>query len=194
MTILTRFLKTSLLFLGIVLLSACDGGEGSSSDNSTAPVARVEIQQTGLVLNDITASKQLSAVAYDGQGSEVRAPIQWSSTQTAISVDANGKVTATTDNGSSQIIASAEGIKSAPLIALVTTFPADAVLLTDAQIVGEPMETDPAAAPSFDNTYQVVLTGVTAPAIGALLIDTESKAVGGQVVASAPTNRDIWTI
>lgn len=175
-----RLQTLSIILLGL-LLTACGGG-GGGNGSSTAPVAKVVIQQTGLVLSSMGATKQLSAVAYDAQGQVVNAPIRWSSTQLDISVDGTGKVTAASNNGSSQIVAEAESIKSAPLIAIVTTFPVGAVLLTDAQIVGEPVATDPAAEPSFDNTYKVTLTGISAPALADLLINTESKPIVGRVV------------
>jgi len=178
-------MSLSMVVLFSLLLTACGGGGsgGGGGSSAGATVAKVEIQQTGLLLTDMGATRQLSAVAYDAQGGALSVPIQWSSTQTAIGVDGSGKVTAATNNGSSQIVAEANGVKSAPLLVVVTTLPAGAILLTDAQIVGEPFETDPNAPPSFDNTYKVVLTGVGAPAMGSLLINTESKPVAGRVVA-----------
>jgi len=171
-----------ILFLHGLLLTACSSGGGGTSSAPT--VARVEIKQTGLMLTGIGASKQLAATAYDAQGNVLTVPITWNSTTVAdIGVDTTGKVTANSANGSSQIVAEVNGIKSAPLLVVVTVPPVGAILLTDAQIVGDPVETDPNALPSFDNTYKVVLSGVSAPAIGALLINTESKPVAGRVVA-----------
>jgi Dockerin type I domain len=147
-------------------------------------VARLEIQQTGLLLTQTGDTKQLSAVAFDAKGNVIEATITWTSTKPdAISVDNTGKVTAATANGSSQVVAEAAGVKSAPLLVTVTAPAAGAILLTDAQIAGDPVETDPTAVPSFNNTYQVVLRGIGTPAIGSILINTESKAVAGRVVA-----------
>ncbi|MCG3188451.1 MAG: hypothetical protein LKCHEGNO_00441 [Burkholderiaceae bacterium] len=144
----------------------------------------MEIEQTGAVLTQVGASKQLSAVAYDAQGHVVDAQIAWrSNTPAEIAVDGAGKITAQVPSGSAQIVAEAGGVRSAPLLAVATALPAGAVALTDAQIVGDPVETDPNAAPSLANTYQVVLRGVAEPALGTLLINTESKPVGGRVVA-----------
>jgi hypothetical protein len=166
-------------------LSAAEGfwlNIGTASGGST--VARIEIQQTGLLLTQAGDTRQLAAAAYDALGNVLNVPITWSSTKPAdISVDNTGKVTAVTANGSGQIVADVNCVKSAPLLVVVTQPVANAILLTDAQIVGNPVETDPNAPPSFNNTYQVVLTGVSAPAIGSILISTESKAVAGRVVA-----------
>ncbi|KAB2871425.1 MAG: hypothetical protein F9K36_13830 [Burkholderiaceae bacterium] len=177
---MSRFTRL-FAFVLVALLAACGGGGGS---DPPAPVARVQIEQTAALLTQVGASKQLSAVAYDAQDHVVDAPIAWrSNTPGEIAVDAAGKITAQVASGSAQIVAEAGGVTSAPLLAVATALPAGAVALTDAQIVGEPTATDPNAAPSFANTYQVVLRGVAAPEVGALLVNTDSKAVGGRVVA-----------
>jgi hypothetical protein len=154
------------------------------SAGGSSAVARIEILQTGLLLTREGDTRQLSAVAYDAAGNVLGAPVTWTSTSPEnISVDSGGKVTAITANGSGQIVAEVDCVKSAPLLVVVTDPVADAVLLTDSQIVGTPVETDPNAVPSFSNTYQVVLSGVSPPAIGAILLGTESKPVAGRVVA-----------
>ena len=170
-----------------VVLPACGGGNGAGyggTSPTVAPVAKVEISQTGLLLTSVGATRQLAAVAFDAQGDPVATPITWSSTTPSdLGIDSTGKVTAVVANGSSQIVAEAKGVRSAPLLAVVTTVPAGAVLLTDSQIVGDPVETAPDAVPSFANTYEVVLTGVAAPPVGTLLVSTESRPVLGRVVA-----------
>ncbi|MCR4303672.1 MAG: hypothetical protein NUV63_05525 [Gallionella sp.] len=191
-----KSILSGVVFALSVFVSACGSGGGggggvggveSSGGSSVVTVATVEIQQTGLVLTESGATRQLSAVAYDANGNPLDASFSWSSTTPAdIDVDSSGKVTAMKDNGSSQIIAEANGVRSAPLLTVVAMFPAGAIPLTDAQIVGDPVETDPEAEPSFDNTYKVVLSGISPPAVGELLINTDSKPVAGQVVAVDP--------
>lgn len=166
-------------------LSAAEGfwlNIGTTSGGSA--VAKVEIQQTGLLLTQAGDTRQLAAAAYDALGNVLNVPITWSSTKPPdIGVDNTGKVTAVTANGSGQIVAEAGCVNSAPLLVVVTPPVANAILLTDAQIVGTPVATDPNAPPGINKTYQVVLTGVSAPAIGAILVSTESKAVAGRVLA-----------
>ena len=170
-----------------VALVACGGGGGSSDSQTTAPpaaVARVEIFPNAVVLTAAGATKQLTAKAFDAAGNEVPGTITWTSTSpTTIAVSAAGMLSASVASGSTQITASAGAVVSAPMLSIVTTLPAGAVALTDAQIVGDPVETTPDADPSFDNTYRVTLTGIAAPSLGTLLINTESKAVAGRVLA-----------
>ncbi|MEP7157412.1 MAG: hypothetical protein ABI905_16650 [Betaproteobacteria bacterium] len=147
-------------------------------------VASVEIEQTGLLLTSAGALKQLSAKATDAQGNIVNVALTWSSSKPAvISVDGSGVATAMANSGSSQVVAHAGGVASAPLLVLVTQPAAGAILLNDSQIIGEPVETTPGAAASFNNTFQVSLSGVTPPAIGDILVNTGSKPVAGRVVA-----------
>jgi len=171
------------LAVGLVAgLTACGGG--SSTTAPAAVVATVAIEQMGALLQQVGETRQLSAVARDAQGNALDVPIEWSSGKAAvIAVDAAGKLTASSAAGSSQIVASAQRVRSAPVLAVVTQPAAGSVLVSDAQVLGEPVETDPTAAPSMDNTYRVTLTGVAEPEIGTLLVGTGSKAVAGRVVA-----------
>lgn len=167
------------------LLAGCGGGGEPAAPQAPAEaVARVEIEQTGLLLTGVGASAQLAAVATDAQGRVVDAALTWrSSNPAAVTVDAGGRVTAAAASGSAQLTAEAQGVQSGVLLVAVAAPPAGALRLDDTQIVGDPVETDPGAAPSFANTYRVVLTGVAAPRIGQLLVNTGSKPVGGEVVA-----------
>ena len=150
----------------------------------TPVVARVEITHTGLMLTQSGATRQLKARALDAQGNQLNVPLTWTSSRpTNIAVDGTGLVTAATNNGASQIVVQAGGKQSTPLLAFVTQPAPGAILLTDSQIVGEPTETTPGAIASFNNTYQVRLSDVTPPAVGSILINTESKIVAGRVVS-----------
>jgi hypothetical protein len=176
-----RALATAL----VAVMTACGGG-GSTIDNvPTAVVATVAIEETGVLLQEVGETRHLSAVVRDAQGNALDVPIAWSSGKPAvIAVDAVGKLTATSAAGSSQILASAQGVLSAPLLAIVAQPAAGAMLINDAQVLGEPVETDPNAVPSMANTYRVTLSGVAAPALGTLLVGTGSKPVAGRVVAA----------
>ncbi|MCC6748553.1 MAG: hypothetical protein IT371_12900 [Deltaproteobacteria bacterium] len=168
----------------LLLLAACKGDEEVLP---SGPVAQVRISPDARLLTRSGETAQLKAQAYDAAGKAVSASITWRSTRgDAIAVDATGLITAKVENGSAQIIAEASGVSSPPLLAVVTQLPAGAVLLRDDQIVGDPVAVDPAARPSIGNTYRVVLTGVSAPAAGALLVNTESKPVAGRVVSTSP--------
>lgn len=183
MNTLIRWGQHGLVATLAAVIAACGGG-GSNTAAPAAVVATVEIRETGALLQQTGETRQLSAVARDAQGNELDVPIEWSSGKSAvIGVDAAGKLSATSAAGSSQIVASAQGVRSAPLLAVVTQPAAGAVLVSDAQVLGEPVETDPNAAPSLANTYRVTLSGVAPPALGTLLVGTGSKAVAGRVLA-----------
>jgi len=188
---MTRRFSRWLALASLAWLVGCGGGGGGVSETPQV-VAKVAIRQSGLILTQSGAVKQLSATVTDAEGNELSVPTTWTSTRpAAITVDSTGKVTAASGNGASQIVAEAGGIKSAPLLGLVAQPVLGAILLTDSQIVGDPVETTPEAVASFDNTYQVSLTGVTAPAVGAILINTESKAVAGRVLQVDSTSAPI---
>ena len=184
MNTVTRWGLRALAMGLVAVMTACGGG-GSTTTAPAPVVATVEIEEKGALLQQAGETRQLSAVARDAQGNALDVPIAWSSGKAAvIAVDAAGKLTASSAAGSSQIVASAQGVRSAPVLAVVTQPAAGSVLVSDAQVLGEPVETDPNAAPSMANTYRVTLSGdVPAPALGTLLVGTGSKAVAGRVVA-----------
>jgi hypothetical protein len=182
MNTLIRWGRHGVVAALAAVIAACGGGSNTAAP--AAVVATVEIRETGALLQQTGEMRQLTAVARDAQGDELDVPIEWSSGKPAvIGVDATGQLRAMTAAGSSQIIASAQGVRSAPLLAVVTTPAAGAVMVSDEQVLGEPLETDPNAAPSLANTYRVTLGGVAPPALGTLLVGTGSKAVAGRVLA-----------
>lgn len=182
---MSKSIKATWGLVLAALLTACGGGGGGSDTPGPEPVvAQVAIRETGLLLTAAGASRQLNALVTDALGTPVEAEVSWSSSNpAAIAVDAGGRVTAVAASGSAQITAQVQDLRSTPLLVAVAVPPAGALLLTDEQIVGDPVETDPNAAPSLANTYRVVLTGAAAPAVGQLVINTESKPVAGRVVA-----------
>ncbi|MCC6751416.1 MAG: hypothetical protein IT371_27440 [Deltaproteobacteria bacterium] len=158
-------------------LGACGGG-----GETTPQVARVELRETGALLTAQGATRQLHAVAYGADGREVAATLTWKSSRpNEIEVDGSGLARAVVENGAAQLTAEVGEARSASLLVVATRLPPGTVELTDEQLVGEPAPTDPAAAPAFENTVRVELTGVPAPAVGALLIGTGSKVVAGRV-------------
>jgi hypothetical protein len=167
---------------GLLIVAALAGCGGGGSSSAPPVVATVEVVQSALLLQRVGASAQLAAVAKDSDGNPVDVPIAWRSGKPAeVAVDAAGKVTAAAANGSSQVVAVAQGIESAPTLVVVTQPVAGAVLVSDAQVLGDVIATDPDAAPSVGNTYLVTLVGVPAPAVGALMVGTGSKPVAGRV-------------
>ena len=191
----------------IGLLTACGGGGGGGPGTPTPPpttsppppppptVGKVEIEQTGLLFTSTGQTRQLQARVLDTNGNPMTATITWVSKTAGnasgahIEINSAGLATAAS-NGVAQIVASAGDIESAPLVAAVTPVPSGAILLTDANIVGEPVPTDTSAPPDPGSNYDITLTGIAAPTIGAIVVNTESKIVAGRVVAVAPVNTD----
>lgn len=178
-----QFLFGLLMILVASLLTACGGGGSTSiADTATPTPTQVVITTSAVLLTETGQTKALSARVLDSQGREMTTTVAWESTQPGqISVDSAGQVTALGEGGSAQITARVGELKSAPLLVFHSRVPAGTLLLTDAQIVGEPVETDPGATPSISNSYSVRLSGVAAPSVGQLVLNTEAKVVVGRV-------------
>lgn len=183
------------LALGALLaLTACGGGGDDIVAPVTATPSRIEIAPNAVLLTGPGQTKALRAKVYDSGDNEINVAVQWETTRPAqITVSGDGLLTAAGTGGSSQITARIGSLKSAPLLAVHTQLPAGAVLLSDANIVGEPEETTPDAAASLSSTYRVRLSGVPAPDVGALLINTEAKVVAGRV-RSVETANGVHTV
>ena len=187
-TFLTLMLTTALVACG-------GGGSGTPSSDASATPARVEITTQAVLLTETGQTKALSARVLDSTGREITASVSWESTQPGqISVNSAGQVTALGDGGGGQITARVGELKSAPLMVFHSQVPAGTLLLTDAQIVGEPEETTPDATPSINNTYRVRLSGVAAPAVGQLVMNTEAKIVVGRVRAVSTDANGVHTV
>lgn len=187
MSIVSCIRSFACLVATAALLAACGGG-GNDGNSITAPaaVARVEIDASGLLLTAQGETRQLAARAFDAAGNGLTGTaIVWSSSRAAaIDVDAGGLARAASASGSAQLVASAGGISSPPLLGVVAQPASGVALLGDIQIAGDPTDSDPAAPPSFANTYRVTLVaGSTPPAPGRRVLGTGSKPVAGRVVA-----------
>lgn len=175
------FRRGTGLALFSLLLASCTGKP------EVGPAVRITIEPSARLFAKAGETAQLRAQAYDATGEPVAASITWrSSRPETIAVDPTGLLTARVDNGSTQIVAEGGGVAAVPVLAVVTPLPPGSILLKDAQILGDPVASDPTAKPSVANTYRVVLSGVPAPAVGALVVNTESKPVAGRVVSASP--------
>ncbi len=140
------------------------------------------IEQTGLLFTQAEQTRQLSARVLDADGAVLSRAVNWTASDPLdIAVDATGLARAVSGSGSSQIVAEVDGVRSAPLLAVVTAVAPGTVLVDDAQVLRGPVETVPDAAPLFENTYTVILSGPP-PALDSLLVGTGSVPVAGRVV------------
>lgn len=150
-----------------------------------AKAARVEIVQTGLLFTERGQTRQLAARVFDASGAPTTAAVRWASSDASnISVSNDGLASAERASGSTQITAMVDELRSPPLLAVVTTVAPGTLLVSDAQIVRGVVEAAPDAAPSLDNSYTVVVSGIAVPAVDTLMVGTGSEPVAGRVVAA----------
>ena len=180
--------------LAAVALAACsDGGPSDPPDNDPTPSAdgaALVIAPSALLLPEEGTTQQLRAyvVDADGDSSLVAATFE-SSAPAIVSVTASGMATGA-GPGSAQIVARSGGLTSAPVLALRAR-PADgALLVADSQVIGRPTPVDPTAAYGLGWRYRVRLRGVTAPAIGQVVLASGGAPIGGRVVSSGPAGGD----
>lgn len=150
------------------------------------PIVRVELSPSRLMLTPDRPSARLVVRAFDAVGAEVQgASVAWSVSDEAIArVDPDGTVTAVGPTGSTALVATVEGVSSAPALVLRATPAAGAVLVDDAQVVGDPVELDAPESFGVGWSYRVTLAQVAAPPVGAVLMSSGEKPVAGRVVAS----------
>ena len=173
--------------IAALLLAGCEsGGRESAAPDSVAPAARaarLEIVQTGLLLTAAGQSRRLQARIFDAQGQQIDRPLSWSSSDPAdLQIDDSGLLTAVSGDGSSQIVAQADGVSSPPLLALVASVAPGTVVVEDSQIQRGPQESVPGAEPDFENTYTVILDASQAPALDSLMVGNGSVPLAGRVV------------
>jgi len=145
----------------------------------------VEIAPGGFLLAQAGESVQLTGTVVGSEGTVLPGPVTWKSLNPAVlTVDASGRATAVAEIGSAQVVAMAQGIESAPILALVAKPVTGAVLVSDAQVVDEPVAVDPVEAFDVGWKYKVALTGVAVPPTGAVLVSRGAAPVGGRVVSA----------
>jgi len=185
---------SSLSSSNVSSLNSSVASSVSTSTSTSATPAKIEVTSTTVLLTAPNQTQVLKARVLDEKGNEIAATVTWESSNPAgISVDINGVVTAGGTDASAQITASIGTLKSIPLLVAYTQIASGAVLLTDAQIVGDPVETDPNAAFDVNNTYSIQLSGVAAPSVGQVVVNSGNKPVVGRVKAVS-TSAGVHTV
>jgi hypothetical protein len=147
------------------------------------PGSTVVIDRPSVFFSAVGQSAQLMAQVL---GAPSPGSVTWTSTAPdRVSVDPAGHLVALAI-GSAQIFAEAAGVQSAPTLVIVAQPQAGALLVTDAQVVsvGPPLGLAAGASPGVGTEYEVTLQGVTAPALGSVMIAAETAPVAGKVVAT----------
>lgn len=184
-----RFTALLALLAGIALLAGCIGGGSGGGVGPDNTVARVAISPGAVLLTGAGQSRTLLAQAYNKAGDPLPdVSVTWSTNDPAtIGVDDHGVITAQVGVGSAQITATADGVESAPLLALVAVPVPSAVLVADDQVAEAPVPVDPAA--DLDIGYRMAVTLYDAPgipALGSTIVGTGVHPIGGVVVATDP--------
>lgn len=146
-------------------------------------VNRVVVSPASLLLTEAGQTHQLTAQAFDSDDNPVAGSIRWSTSDSAVvTIDQDGMVTAITSVGSAQLVAEVCGVSSPPVLTIVAVPAAGAMLVTDAQVIGDPTPVDPDAPYESEYLYRVTLSGIDLPQVGQILMGTGEKPVGGRVV------------
>lgn len=184
----TRRVRTLALLLLTIALTACR--------QTAAPtaVAYVVIAPAAALFTHVDDTRIFSATAYDAQGRPLNVVIEWQVADPAVlDLDADGVATARVPLGSTQVVASAEGVPSAPALAWLAAPVAGALLVDDADVVGlDPV--DPVDDFDLGWRYRALLDGVPLPTVGTVLIGTGEAPLAGRVVAAAPTGDHVEVI
>ena len=197
---LRRVLPTAGLAAAVLALVACGGGGGDSTAPTTTtddPAAVTRLQWAGPAPL-FTASGQQHALqvqALGAQGQVLNVPVVWQSSAPGVvsvaapaggTTGAAATLTAQATTGSAVLTATV-GSRSLSAVALVVAAAPGTVVLADAQLSGEPVASPATLAAGrlqVGSTYSVTLqAGVSAPAVGSLVLGQGSKAVAGEVVA-----------
>ncbi len=139
-----------------------------------------------MLLTAVGQNQTLSAIGFDNTGATVAAAgVSWTSSRPDVATVAPDGTVDAASLGAAQITATTGDVVSPPIMVLVSNPAAGVTLVPDDQITSDPVDTDPNAPLSADNTYQVDLINIT-PAVGDLLLGTGGRALAGRVVAVSP--------
>lgn len=165
-------------------------GETMASARTTVlghgAIARIDVEPGAVLLPSAGSSRALAVRAYDASDlPTVPEGVSWTSSDpSVVTISDAGVVAAVSTAGSAQITAAANGVVSAPVLALVARPAEGAILVEDAQIAGVPEPVDASAAYGLGWQYRVRLAGTTLPDIGAIMLGTGEAPVGGRVIAA----------
>jgi hypothetical protein len=148
-----------------------------------ATVSKVVIEQPSLLLEKPGATAKLVAQALDARGNPVTASVSFQSLRPGvITLDQDGVVTGV-KVGSSQVVAVANGVRSAPIIVAVADLQEGVTNITEDKVVSGPSFAPTGKPITVGTRYTVVVQGV-APTPGKLWFSQgKGKRLSGKVVA-----------
>lgn len=162
------------------------GDDGGPPPPPPAAVAKVVIEPGAVLLSEANQVRALAARVYAADGSNITGrTVSWSSSAPAnLSISQSGELRAEVSNGSTQITATVDGVRSRPILALVAQLAAGAVVVQDSEVSGDVRETETNGPPgTAGNSLEFTLTGgVPPPALGTVIVGSGEKPVAGRVV------------
>jgi hypothetical protein len=171
-------------------IAGCGDGSHTTPPVTAAPpvtttVARIEVSPSSLLLQP-GGSAKLTARVVDSTGATVNSvTVSWNASSNAVSVAADGTVTAGMTVDSAVITASVGTVSAVGVTALVATIAPGAQMIADSQVVGDPVQVDSTLEPGVGSQLRMTLGGASPPAVGAIILSSESKPIGGRVVSTA---------
>ncbi len=175
-----RVVLWSLVLLLAMLVTACGSGGGSQDDPNQ--ISRIEVTPGTALMTSLGETYQLKATAYDANGEPLNVNFDWTSSNPGLmTVDGQGTVTTHDYAGSSLISATAGDVSGQATLLAVELMP-NSVLVSDAQVLDNPLLQDPDTPPDVGSLYEVTLDGTVAVTVGDILLASESAPIGGRVV------------
>jgi len=157
---------------------------GCSSSDGGPQVATIEVVPGSVLLIEEGEQYPLTARVLDGNGEPLEVDVVWESSSDDVTVDASGLVTAAVAVGSALITARVGEVRSNRSTVLVVEPVPDHLIVTDAQVVEQPVAVDPTEAADVGTRSTVVLTGIEPPSPGVVILPKEDALVTGRVVSS----------
>ena len=189
---LARQARFSTIFVVLLVATSCGGGTDKSSPPQPTPtVARIEVTPAAALLTASGQQKPFSAQAFDANGTELDISITWeSSNPTNVQIDSNGIASTISDLGSSQIIAVAQGVRSAPALVLIAEPVEGAILVADAQVVTGPQLIRAGPDETLLGAHLAyTLRDVPVPTINTIMLASEATPLAGRVVSATPAGQ-----
>jgi hypothetical protein len=148
-------------------------------------LGRIVVTPAAVLFTAIGNQATFHVEVLDASGQKIVTTLAWESSRAGmVAVDAEGRVTAMVEVGSSQVRVRAGSLVSAPVMVIVAQPAAGAVLVSDAQIIAGPLPIDPVTANQVGSNVALSVTGVPALSPGAILLASEGKPVAGRVVSA----------
>ena len=200
-----QYLRCFFLLI-VFALSACGGGGGGGSANNSAtgggsgsgggigsgpgadPVLqKIVIDTPALMFTSLGEVRSLNATAFNSNGDQVNVALTWASTDNnLVNIDASSGVVTSIANGVTVLTASAEGVTSNPVVAVVAQFQPGVVLIPSDQVLSEPTLDGSVTTPVV---YEVGIrftvslgSAVGMPQVGSILAANGDIPFAGRVV------------